>query len=151
MMQENQEENQKDAAISSVGDTSVTVVAPPGELGVVVGSYAGLSGTFVVKALPWSKLRRLVLPGYQIVAVDGQDVTDAGPTEVMSIVAQKTLFEKTLTFTKGPSPGSSSSKIDAPQSQQPRAGQCELDATDPSLSAETQTDPPAEPTMDMPH
>lgn len=115
------------------GVESVTVNAPPGPLGLTIGSYPGLSGTFVVQSQPSSVLAKKVFPGYQIVSIDGRDVTKVNTAEVMSIMAQKAPFEKILKFTKGQSPSTSNSNVNT-RRKGPGTGQPEGGAADTSSS-----------------
>jgi len=80
-----------------------------------------------------------VFPGYQIVSIDGRDVTKVNTAEVMSIMAQKAPFEKILKFTKGQSPRMSNSNLNT-RRKGPGTGQPEGGAADTKEPKESSPD-----------
>lgn len=113
---------------------SLTVTAPPGELGLSVGTRARSRGTFVIKVRPHSVLADRVFPGYQITAIDEQNVTQSDAMEVKAILKQKAASERRLTFMRCALPEIKEQSVidgkeDAASSKQPETGKPGLSET----------------------
>ena len=89
--------------VSSVARRSrVTVVAPPGKLGIILANKADARGTVVSGVRTSSALVEKVSPGDRIVAIDGEDVSLMTVSEITTIMARKSDFERTLTVLTSP-------------------------------------------------
>lgn len=83
-----------------------TVVAPPGKLGIILANKSDvLKGTVVSGVRASSVLADRVFPGDRIVAIDGEDVSRMTVSEITTIMARKTEFERTLTIMTTPMSG----------------------------------------------
>lgn len=75
----------------------VTVVAPPGKLGIILANKTDAKGTVVSGVRTSSVLADRVNPGDRIVAIDGEDVSRMTVSEITTIMARKSEFERVLT------------------------------------------------------
>ena len=78
--------------------TKVTVIAPPGKLGVILANKADSKGTVVSGVRTSSALVDKVFPGDRIIAIDGEDVSRMKVSEITSIMARKAEYERKLTI-----------------------------------------------------
>jgi len=76
----------------------VTVIAPPGKLGVILANKADSKGTVVSGVRTSSALVDKVFPGDRIIAIDGEDVSRMKVSEITSIMARKAEYERKLTI-----------------------------------------------------
>ena len=86
--------------------SKIMVVAPPGKLGIILANKADSKGTVVSGVRTSSVLAEKISPGDRIVAIDGEDVSRMTVSEITTIMARKSEFERTLTVlttTKGSS------------------------------------------------
>mmetsp|Transcript_18400 Transcript_18400/g.52750 ORF Transcript_18400/g.52750 Transcript_18400/m.52750 type:complete len:1039 (+) Transcript_18400:807-3923(+) len=77
--------------------TKVTVVAPPGKLGIILANKTDSKGTVVSGVRTSSVLADKVSPGDRIIAIDGEDVSRMTVSEITTIMARKSEFERILT------------------------------------------------------
>ena len=84
--------------------TKITVVAPPGKLGIILANKADSKGTVVSGVRTSSVLADKISPGDRIVAIDGEDVSRMTVSEITTIMARKSEFERTLTVLSTPKP-----------------------------------------------
>ena len=82
--------------------TKITVVAPPGKLGIILANKADSKGTVVSGVRTSSVLADKISPGDRIVAIDGEDVSRMTVSEITTIMARKSEFERTLTVLSTP-------------------------------------------------
>lgn len=75
----------------------VTVTAPPGKLGIILANKADSRGTVVSGVRTSSVLADRISPGDRIVAIDGEDVSMMTVSEITTIMARKSEFERQLT------------------------------------------------------
>ena len=80
----------------------VTVQAPPGKLGIILANKADSKGTVVSGVRSSSVLSEKISPGDRIVAIDGEDVSLMTVSEITTIMARKSDFERTLTVLTTP-------------------------------------------------
>jgi len=80
----------------------VTVVAPPGKLGIILANKTDSRGTVVSGVRTSSVLADSVHPGDRIVAIDGEDVSRMTVSEITTIMARKSEFERVLTVLTAP-------------------------------------------------
>jgi hypothetical protein len=80
----------------------VTVVAPPGKIGIILANKADTKGTVVSGVRTTSVLAEKVSPGDRIIAIDGEDVSRMTVSEITTIMARKSEFERTLTVLTTP-------------------------------------------------
>jgi hypothetical protein len=80
----------------------VTVVAPPGKIGIILANKADSKGTVVSGVRTTSVLAEKVSPGDRIIAIDGEDVSRMTVSEITTIMARKSEFERTLTVLTTP-------------------------------------------------
>jgi PDZ domain-containing secreted protein len=76
--------------------SKITVVAPPGKLGIILANKADSKGTVVSGVRTSSVLAEKISPGDRIVAIDGEDVSRMTVSEITTIMARKSEFEQTL-------------------------------------------------------
>jgi hypothetical protein len=81
----------------------VTVVAPPGKIGIILANKADSKGTVVSGVRTSSVLAEKVSPGDRIIAIDGEDVSRMTVSEITTIMARKSEFERTLVVLQTPS------------------------------------------------
>lgn len=74
----------------------VTVVAPPGKLGIILANKADSKGTVVSGVRSSSALAEKVSPGDRIIAIDGEDVSRMTVSEITTIMSRKADYERTL-------------------------------------------------------
>ena len=77
--------------------SKVTVVAPPGKLGIILANKTDSKGTVVSGVRTSSVLAENVSPGDRIIAIDGEDVSRMTVSEITTIMARKSEFERILT------------------------------------------------------
>jgi C-terminal processing protease CtpA/Prc len=80
----------------------VTVVAPPGKLGIILANKADSKGTVVSGVRTSSVLAEKISPGDRIVAIDGEDVSRMTVSEITTIMSRKSDYERTLTILTTP-------------------------------------------------
>ena len=77
--------------------SKITVVAPPGKLGIILANKADSKGTVVSGVRTSSVLAEKISPGDRIIAIDSEDVSLMTVSEITTIMARKSEFERTLT------------------------------------------------------
>jgi hypothetical protein len=82
--------------------TRITVLAPPGKLGIILANKADAKGTVVSGVRTSSVMAEKISPGDRIVAIDGEDVSLMTVSEITTIMARKNDFERTLTVMTTP-------------------------------------------------
>lgn len=100
---------------SSSRRSRVTVLAPPGKLGIILANKADSKGTVVSGVRTSSALVEKVSPGDRIVAIDGEDVSLMTVSEITTIMARKSDFERTLTVLTSPRHMSSTQLVSSPR------------------------------------
>jgi hypothetical protein len=80
----------------------VTVTAPAGKLGIILANRSDAKGTIVSGVRTSSVLVEKVSPGDRIVAIDGEDVSLMAVSEITTIMARKSDFERSLTVLTTP-------------------------------------------------
>ena len=80
----------------------VTIQAPSGKLGIILANKADSKGTVVSGVRSSSVLSEKISPGDRIVAIDGEDVSLMTVSEITTIMARKSDFERTLTVLTTP-------------------------------------------------
>ena len=80
----------------------MTVMAPPGKLGIILANKADSRGTVVSGVRTSSVLAETISPGDRIVAIDGEDVSLMTVSEITTIMARKSEFERALTVLTTP-------------------------------------------------
>jgi hypothetical protein len=78
--------------------SKVTVIAPPGKLGIILANKADAKGTVVSGVRTSSALVDKVSPGDRIVGIDGEDVSRMTVSEITVIMSRKANYERTLTI-----------------------------------------------------
>jgi hypothetical protein len=76
--------------------SKVTVVAPPGKLGIILANKADSKGTVVSGVRTSSVLAEKISPGDRIIAIDGEDVSRMTVSEITTIMSRKSDYERTL-------------------------------------------------------
>lgn len=89
------------AAVRSLR-SKVTVVAPPGKLGIILANRTDSRGTVVSGVRTASVLATQVNPGDRIIAIDDEDVSQMNVKEITTIMARKSEFERVLTLLAAP-------------------------------------------------
>jgi len=89
------------AAVRSLR-SKVTVVAPPGKLGIILANRTDSRGTVVSGVRTASVLATQVSPGDRIIAIDDEDVSQMNVKEITTIMARKSEFERVLTLLAAP-------------------------------------------------
>lgn len=80
-----------------VSNRQKTIVkAPPGKLGIILANKNDARGTVVSGVRTTSVLAHKISPGDRIIAIDGEDVSRMNVTEITSIMARKSDYERTL-------------------------------------------------------
>lgn len=82
--------------------SKITVIAPPGKLGIILANKADSKGTVVSGVRTSSVLAEKISPGDRITAIDGEDVSRMTVSEITTIMARKSDFERTLTVLTTP-------------------------------------------------
>ena len=82
--------------------SKMTVVAPPGKLGIILANKADSKGTVVSGVRTSSVLAEKISPGDRIIAIDGEDVSLMTVSEITTIMARKSDFERQLTVMTTP-------------------------------------------------
>ena len=95
----------------------VTIQAPPGKLGIILANKADSKGTVVSGVRSSSVLSEKISPGDRIVAIDGEDVSLMTVSEITTIMARKSDFERTLTVLTTPKHLSMPSSTSSSQQQ----------------------------------
>lgn len=94
--------------------SKITIVAPPGKLGIILANKFDSKGTVISGVRSSSVLADKLHPGDRIIAVDGEDVSRMTVAEITTIMARKNDFERTLTILTSPKSSSSSNQIHSP-------------------------------------
>ena len=111
--------------------SKMTVVAPPGKLcGIILANKADSKGTVVSGARTSSVLAEKISPGDCIIAIDGEDVSLMTVSEITTIMACKSGFERQLTVMTTPKhlDLTSSSNHHSSHNSSPDYGTAESDA-----------------------
>ncbi|CAJ1938300.1 unnamed protein product [Cylindrotheca closterium] len=82
---------------SSSKRSKVTVIAPPGKLGIILANKADAQGTVVSGVRSSSALVDKISPGDRIIAIDGEDVSRITVSEITVIMSRKAEYERNLT------------------------------------------------------
>jgi len=82
---------------SSSKRSKVTVIAPPGKLGIILANKADAQGTVVSGVRSSSALVDKISPGDRIIAVDGEDVSHMTVSEITVMMSRKAEYERDLT------------------------------------------------------
>lgn len=82
--------------------SKVSVVAPPGKLGIILANRTDSRGTVVSGVRTSSVLAEQVSPGDRIIAIDDEDVSQMNVKEITTIMARKSEFERVLTLLAAP-------------------------------------------------
>ena len=90
------------AAAAAARRTRMTIVAPPGKLGIILANKADSRGTVVSGVRTSSVMAEQISPGDRIVAIDGEDVSLMTVSEITTIMTRKADFERTLTVLTTP-------------------------------------------------
>lgn len=80
----------------------VSVIAPPGKLGIILANRTDSRGTVVSGVRTSSVLADKVSPGDRIIAIDDEDVSQMNVKEITTIMARKSEFERVLTLYAAP-------------------------------------------------
>ena len=88
--------------------SKVTVVAPPGKLGIILANKADSKGTVVSGVRTSSVLAEKISPGDRIIAIDGEDVSRMTVSEITTIMSRKADYERCLTVLTTPKHSSTS-------------------------------------------
>jgi hypothetical protein len=78
--------------------SKVTVMAPPGMLGIILTNRNDSRGTVVSGVRTASVLATQVSPGDQIIAIDDEDVSQMNVKEITTIMTRKSGFTRVLTL-----------------------------------------------------
>jgi hypothetical protein len=98
---------------SAARRSRITVMAPPGKLGLILANKADSKGTVVSGVRTSSVLAEKISPGDRIVAIDGEDVSLMTVSEITTIMARKADFERSLTILTTPRTSSAGSASNA--------------------------------------
>lgn len=82
--------------------SKVTVIAPPGKLGIILANRTDSRGTVVSGVRTSSVLAEQVSPGDRIIAIDEEDVSQMNVKEITTIMARKSEFERALVLLAAP-------------------------------------------------
>jgi hypothetical protein len=82
--------------------SKMIVVAPPGKLGIILANKADSKGTVVSGVRTSSVLAEKISPGDRIIAIDGEDVSLMTVSEITTIMARKSDFERQLSVMTTP-------------------------------------------------
>jgi len=82
--------------------SKVSVVAPPGKLGIILANRTDSRGTVVSGVRTSSVLADQVSPGDRIIAIDDEDVSQMNVKEITTIMARKSEFERVLVLLVAP-------------------------------------------------
>jgi C-terminal processing protease CtpA/Prc len=80
----------------------MTIIAPPGKLGIILANRADSRGTVVSGVRTSSVMAEQISPGDRIVAIDGEDVSLMTVSEITTIMTRNVEFERTLTVLTTP-------------------------------------------------
>jgi len=112
--------------------TKITVIAPPGKLGIILANKADSKGTVVSGVRTSSVLVDRISPGDRIVAIDGEDVSRMTVSEITTIMSRKAEYERRLTVLTIPKSGSNLSPTEGVRSSPTGKGATEFEANFPS-------------------
>ena len=104
-IEEEKEERKKEEKRASIYTQNVAIIAPPGQLGLVLeaGHAPSSKGsTMVGKMRLSSVMAKQMCPGDRILAIDGEDVSNFSLLEVLSIMKRKHDVEKVLVIEPNP-------------------------------------------------
>ena len=96
--------------------SKITVIAPPGKLGIILANKADSKGTVVSGVRTSSVLVDRISPGDRIVAIDGEDVSRMTVSEITTIMSRKAEYERKLTVLTIPKQGTASAAVEAARS-----------------------------------
>jgi len=82
--------------------SKVSVIAPPGKLGIILANRTDSRGTVVSGVRTSSVLADKVSPGDRIIAIDDEDVSQMNVKEITTIMARKSEFERVLSLYAAP-------------------------------------------------
>lgn len=80
----------------------INLTAPPGKLGIILANRNDSRGTVVSGVRTTSVLAGKISPGDRIVAIDGEDVSRITVSEITTIMARKSEFDRQLTVLLAP-------------------------------------------------
>jgi hypothetical protein len=86
----------------SARQSRISVVAPRGKLGIILVNKAGFQGTVVAGVRSSSVLADTIFSGDRILAIDGENVSLMTVSEIATIMARKSEFERTLSVLPTP-------------------------------------------------
>ncbi|KAL7431497.1 hypothetical protein ACHAXM_002696 [Skeletonema potamos] len=89
------------AAVRSLR-SKVTIVAPPGKLGIILANRTDSRGTVVSGVRTASVLATQISPGDRIIAIDDEDVSQMNVKEITTIMTRKSEFDRVLTLLAAP-------------------------------------------------
>ncbi len=82
--------------------SKVTVIAPPGKLGIILANRTDSHGTVVSGVRTSSVLAKQVSPGDRIIEIDDEDVSQMNVKEITTIMSRKCEFERVLVLLAAP-------------------------------------------------
>lgn len=82
--------------------SKVTVIAPPGKLGIILANRTDSHGTVVSGVRTSSVLAEQVSPGDRIIEIDDEDVSQMNVKEITTIMSRKCEFERVLVLLAAP-------------------------------------------------
>jgi C-terminal processing protease CtpA/Prc len=82
--------------------SKVTIVAPPGKLGIILANRTDSRGTVVSGVRTASVLATQISPGDRIIAIDDEDVSQMNVKEITTIMTRKSEFDRVLTLLAAP-------------------------------------------------
>eukprot|EP00980_Cylindrotheca_fusiformis_P011809 scaffold2816_cov121-Cylindrotheca_fusiformis.AAC.25 len=77
--------------------SKVTIIAPPGKLGIILANKADSKGTVVSGVRNSSALVDKISPGDRIIGIDGEDVSRMTVSEITVIMSRKADYDRNLT------------------------------------------------------
>jgi len=98
---------------SSSKRSKITITAPPGKLGIILANKSDSKGTVVSGVRTTSVLVGKISPGDRIVAIDGEDVHRMTVSEITTIMARKSEFDRILTVVVAPQRRNNISKVNS--------------------------------------
>jgi hypothetical protein len=90
--------SQRSTSSSASKRSKITVIAPPGKLGIILANKADAKGTVVSGVRTSSSLVDKVSPGDRIIGIDGEDVSRMTVSEITVIMSRKADYERSLTI-----------------------------------------------------
>ena len=98
---------------SSSKRSKIFITAPPGKLGIILANKSDSKGTVVSGVRTTSVLVGKISPGDRIVAIDGEDVHKMTVSEITTIMARKSEFDRVLTVVVAPQKRKNVSKVNS--------------------------------------